>query len=421
VHDPLDDIVTEELETLRARGLYRERRPAVAARRGPRLTLADGRTLLSFCGNDYLDLAQHPRVVAAAADALARFGAGAGASRLITGELAIHRDLEDALTAFTGRGSATVFPTGFQANLGAVGALAGPGDLVLSDARNHASLVDACRAARATVRVYDHADPDAAAAILRREGRDRRRRVIVTDAVFSMTGAIAPVPALLDVAARHDAVLVVDEAHATGVLGATGRGVAEHFGLAPAAIPVTIVTFGKALGSQGGAVVGAPRLADLLRNRARSYVYTTALAPACAAAVHAALGIVAAEPDRVATLARRAAALRAAARAAGWHVAEGLTPIVPAVCGAPARALAAAAALEARGLLAVAVRPPTVPEGEAGLRLTVGVGHTDADVAALGAALAAARATGQNAGAIDPEVPVAARAGPAPTTARRDS
>ena len=307
-----------------------------------------------------------------------------------------------ALAAFTGRAAATVFPTGFQANLGAVGALAGPGDLVVSDARNHASLIDACRAARATVRVYDHADPEAAAAILRREGPAARRRLLVTDAVFSMTGAIAPVPALLEVAARHDAVLVVDEAHSMGVIGATGRGVVEHFGLPADAIPVTVVTFGKAFGAQGGAVTGSARLADLVRNRARAHIYTTALAPACAAATREAVQLTAAEPSRVALLADRARALRAAARGAGWRVADGVTPIVPAVCGPPDRALAAAAALETRGLLAVAVRPPSGTVGEAGLRLTVSVAHAPADVDALRAALAAAGVKGQNAGATAP-------------------
>lgn len=388
----LDSIADDELAPLRAAGLFREARPVLDSPPGPRVRLADGREVLCFCGNDYLGLAAHPRVTAAAGAAAARYGAGAGASRLVCGDLAIHRDLEARLCAFLGRASATVFPTGFLTNLGVVGALVGRGDVVCSDARNHASLVDACRLARAETHVYPHADPAALDAWLSRERRRFRRCLVVTDAVFSMTGAIASLPDLLAVAARHDAILAVDEAHAIGVLGATGRGIAEHFGLPPDAVPVSIVTFGKALGGQGGAAVGGAALADLLRNRARAHIFSTALAPPAAGAVAEALAILDAEPGRVAGLRARAVEARAALHTTGIQVPPGETPILYAVLGDPVRTVAVSDRLLRSGVLVGPIRPPTVPPGEAGLRVTVAVGHSGADVRRLAATLAEALA-----------------------------
>ncbi len=399
--DALATLAEAEIARLRAAGLYRERRPAVAGPPGPRVSLAGPATGASgerpreavvFCGNDYLGLAADPRVRRAAAEAAERFGAGAGASRLMAGETTLHRDLEERLAAWKGAAAATAFPTGYQANVGAVTALVGRGDLVLSDERNHASLVDACRLSRAEVRVFPHAAPEAAAAILASEGGRFRRRLVVTEAVFSMLGDVAPIPDLLSVAEAHGAVLVVDEAHATGVIGATGRGAAERFGLPPDAIPVSVVTFGKALGGQGGAVVGSEALADLVRNRARTYIYTTALAPPMAAAVGAALRVLESEPGRVAALAARAGEARAALRGHGVPVREGETPILPVVLGDPRRAVAVSRRLEEEGLLVAAVRPPTVPDGESGLRVSVAVGHSSRDIRHLARALGAALA-----------------------------
>ncbi|MCI0340923.1 MAG: 8-amino-7-oxononanoate synthase [Planctomycetales bacterium] len=395
--DPVAAIAEEEIARLRAEGLYREPRPAAAGPPGPRVLLAGPggapgptREAIVFCGNDYLGLAADLRVRRAAAEAAERFGAGAGASRLMAGETTLHRELEAQLAAWKGAEAATAFPTGYQANVGAVTALAGRGDLVLSDERNHASLVDACRLSRAEVRVYPHADPEAAAAILAAEGAGFRRRLVLTEAVFSMLGDVSPIPELLSVAEAHGAVLVVDEAHATGVIGATGRGAAERFGLPPDAIPVSVVTFGKALGGQGGAVVGSAALSDLVRNRARTYIYTTALAPPMAAAVGAALRVLESEPGRVAALAARAGEARAALRGHGVPVARGETPILPVVVGDggdPRRAVAVSRRLEEEGLLVAAVRPPTVPDGESGLRISIAVGHTSEEIGRLARAL----------------------------------
>lgn len=390
-----------EMEALAASGLYRERRPAVAKRDGARLTLEDGREFLSFCGNDYLGLHDDPAVTAAAIAAIERWGTGATASRLVTGELTVHRELEEALAAFTGAESASVFPSGFQANLGMVGALAGPGDLVLSDALNHASLIEACRASRADVGVYRHRDAGHLEAMLAQEAGPRRRVLVLSDAVFSMTGAIAPVPDLLAACERHGAWLCVDEAHSIGVLGTTGRGAAEHFGLPPEALPARLVTFGKALGGQGAAVVGSRVLAEVIRNRARAYVYTTALAPASAAAATAALQRLQESPELPSLLAGRSAGVRSQIRSAGLEPGNDPTPIVPLVVGASSAAMALASALQLQGVLAVGIRPPTVPDGEAGVRLTVSTTHTFDDLVQLGRALSAALAStsglGQNA------------------------
>jgi 8-amino-7-oxononanoate synthase len=340
------------------------------------------RELISFCSNDYLGLASHATLLQAAADAARREGFGAGAARLVSGDLPSHRALESTLASFLDRDSALLFPTGYQANLGTLTALAGPQDLIASDAANHASLIDGCRLSRATIAIYPHGDAGAARAALTRAGTFRRR-FLVTESLFSMDGDAAPLAALAELAAATDAILVVDEAHALGVLGPAGRGLCAAAGIVP---DVLIGTLGKAFGAAGGVVTGATALRSTLVNRARTFVFTTALPPPVAAAAAASIGLVAGpEGDH-----RRR---RLAANQAQLH--ESLSgriprtpgPIVPVVLGADAAALAGSAQLRARGLFVPAIRPPTVPEGTARLRVTLSSEHTPAEIDRLCAAL----------------------------------
>jgi 8-amino-7-oxononanoate synthase len=337
---------------------------------------------VSFASNDYLGLASDPDVRAAAAETAAREGFGAGAARLVSGSLPAHRALESDLAAFLGRPAALLFPSGYQANLGVVTALAGPSDLVVSDAANHASLIDGCRLSRATVEVFAHADPAAAAAALGRAGTFRRR-LLLTESIFSMDGDAAPLAALAEVAERQDAILVVDEAHALGVVGPGGRGLAVEVGVEP---DVVVGTLGKALGAAGGFVAGSTALVTYLVNRARTFVFTTASPPPVAAAARAALAIAAgADGDR------RRARLRASQALVlerlGRRVPARPGAILPVVLGPDERALAASASLAARGLFVPAIRPPTVPDGTARLRVTFSSEHTDADLERLASAL----------------------------------
>src|SRR5262252_3577717 len=299
-----------------------------------------GRSMLSFCSNDYLGLGSHPALPAAAAEAAAREGFGASASRLVAGDLPAHRKLESTLAAYLGRPAALVFPTGYQTNVGVLTALAGREDLIVSDALNHASLVDGCRLSRARVEIYPHADAAAARRLLE-SGGPFRRRLLVTESLFSMDGDLAPLAALAEAAAATNSVLVVDEAHAFGVLGPGGRGLCAAAGIAP---DVLIGTLGKAVGAAGGFAAGATELRDLLVNRARTFVFTTALPPPVAAAATAAVELIGGpEGDRRrAVLAERIRALASALVEAGLIAAPPAGPILPVVLGSETRALATA-------------------------------------------------------------------------------
>ncbi len=351
----------------------------------------DGQELINFGSNDYLALAADPRLAAAATAAIQSEGLGSGASPLITGHSATQQRLEERLAEFEGTEAALLFPSGFTANLAAVTALAGPGDVVFGDAKNHASLWDGCRLSRADVRVYPHADwRQLEAGLARASGY--RRRLIVTDGLFSMDGDLAPLVELADVARRHAAMLLVDEAHATGVFGAGGRGVAEHLGVEEA-VTARVGTLSKALGCAGGFVSGSRLLIDWLINRARPYIYSTAAPAAISAAALAALEIVIAEPERRGELLRRAAALRQRLAALGWPLGGSASQIIPIVVGQLQRAVELSQRLRQQGLLVPAIRPPTVPEGEACLRVSLAWGHTEEQIAALLAGLGAAPAS----------------------------
>ena len=371
IDDELDDL---ERKNLRRRLLTREGRQSV------RLSV-EGRELINFGSNDYLGLAADPRLARAVAEALEHEGWGSGASPLITGHSALHRRLEERLAAFEGVEAALVFPSGFAANMGAIAALVGPGDAVYCDRKNHASLLDGCRLSRADVRVYPHGDCRRLASLLAKSSR-YRRRLIATDGLFSMDGDLAPLAELAELAQRYDAMLLVDEAHATGVFGRHGRGVAEHLGVENR-VPVRVGTLSKALGCVGGFVAGSRSLVEWLVNRARPYVFSTASPAATAAAALAAIDILRDEPQRRRDLLVRSEKLREELVGQGWSVGASASQIIPLVVGDAERALKLSSELRDRGLFVPAIRPPTVPDGEACLRISLTAGHTEEMIGVL--------------------------------------
>ena len=356
------------------------------AGRGGALAIVEDEEKLVFCSNDYLGLAHHPRVAEACREAASRFGVGSGASHLITGHGAEHHALEEELAAFTGRERALLFSTGYMANLGVVAALARRGDEVLEDRLNHASLIDAGLLSGARLSRYPHADAAAVDARLALPGEGAR--LVATDGVFSMDGDLAPLDSLAETCTRERAWLMVDDAHGLGVLGATGRGTLEHFGLGPLSVPILMGTLGKALGTFGAFVAGSADLIDYLVQKSRTYIYTTALPPPVAAATRAALHLVDEESWRRERVLAHVARFRDAAKSAGIEVGASRTPIQPIVLGTASRTLAASDALWQRGIWVTAIRPPTVPEGSARLRITLSASHTESDVARLVEALA---------------------------------
>jgi len=337
--------------------------------------------LLDLAGNDYLGLSTDPRIVEGAVAATRAWGAGSTGSRLVTGTTALHGELEAELAAFVGAQAALVFSSGYLANLGVVTALSGPGALVVSDAANHASLVDACRLARARIAVTPRDDPAAVDVLL--ADRTEERALVVTDSVNSVDGAFAPLGELHAVCRARGALLVVDEAHGLGVVGPGGRGLLAEHGLAGADDIVATVTLSKALGSQGGAVVGPAAVIAHLVDTARSFIFDTGLAPACVGAALAALRVLKAEPDRPAAILRAAAAL-----AAATGVPAPPSAVVSVVLGEPDIAVAAAAACAERGVRVGCFRPPSVPKGTSRLRLTARATLTDAELAHAGSVLA---------------------------------
>jgi glycine C-acetyltransferase/8-amino-7-oxononanoate synthase len=375
------------LEELRRAGLLRELRTIDSAP-GARVRLG-GREVLLLCSNDYLGLAGHPSVREAAADAARRWGAGAGASRLVSGNLALHERLEAELAAFKGTEASVLFGSGYLANLGVLAALAGRDDVVLSDAHNHASIIDGCRLARAETVVYEHADLHALAAALRRTSG--RRALIVTDAVFSMDGDSAPLEGIVELARRHHARVIVDEAHATGVVGPGGRGLVAKLGL-EREVDVTIGTLGKALGSYGAFAACTRQMAAYLLNHARTAIFSTALPPPAAGAALEALRLVREEPALLKRLHANARTLREALAAHGFPIpaAPSTMPIVPLVVGDPHAAMALCETALAGGVFAQAIRPPTVPPGTSRLRLVATAAHDEADLRAAAATLGAA-------------------------------
>ncbi|AGA30491.1 8-amino-7-oxononanoate synthase [Singulisphaera acidiphila] len=342
----------------------------------------DGRMLVNFGSNDYLGLAADPRVIAAAVRTAELQGWGAGASPLVTGWSNAHQSLSADLAQFEQTEAVTLFPSGFAANLGTITALVGPGDAVYADRLNHACLIDGARLAGARLRVYPHNDVSRLDTILQRDRGRFRRSLIATDGVFSMDGDLAPLADLADLADRFEAMLLVDEAHGTGVFGPDGRGSAAACGVAER-VSIRVGTLSKALGSVGGFVAGSQRLIDWLINRARPLIYSTALPPPAAAAASQALAIAQAEPWRRERLHAMSARLRQVLTTSGFDVGASAGPIVPVLIGPPQQTLQLAERLRNRGFLVPAIRPPTVPEGTARLRIGLSAAHHDDDVSGL--------------------------------------
>jgi 8-amino-7-oxononanoate synthase len=373
-YDPLEWI-DGELQQLERTHLRRF--PRLRGSHPSRRIVVDGRSYLNFSSNDYLGLAGDRRLTGAVEQALSSFGWGSGASPLVTGRSALHAELERNLAAFEGTQAALLFPSGFAANAGTLASLAGREDLIFSDAHNHASLIDGCRLSRARVEVYPHQDLTALQRGLQ-DASSARRRLIVTDSLFSMDGDLAQLPKLVDLAETYRAILVVDEAHATGVFGPSGRGVCELQHV-ESAVPVRIGTLSKGLGSIGGFVTGERRLIDWLFNRARPYVFSTATPAAACAAALAALRVVRDEPQRRTELQNNAAQLRDLLCEQGWCIGASTSQIIPLIVGDPRDALAWADRLQAEGILVPAIRPPTVPAGSARLRISLTYLHRDSD------------------------------------------
>ena len=371
-----------ELAALDARGLRRRRRLLESPQSAH--VMVDGREAVAFCSNDYLGLAADPRLIAAACEGAQRSGVGAGASHLILGHAQAHHELEAALAEFTGLPSALLFSTGYMANIGIVTALAGRNDAVFADKLNHASLNDAALLSRASFKRYAHGDLGALERLL--AATTARRKLVVTDAVFSMDGDIAPVPELLRLCEKHDAWLMLDDAHGFGVLGARGGGVLQHFGVASPRI-IYMATLGKAAGVSGAFAAGEPELIETLVQSARTYIYTTATPPLLAHALLASLDIMAREQGRRDLLAQLIRQFKEGVAGLRWPLMPSDTAIQPLVIGGNAEVLRVSAALAARGVLVPAIRPPTVPAGSARLRVSLSAAHTSEDVAQLVEAL----------------------------------
>jgi 8-amino-7-oxononanoate synthase len=366
--------LSAELNRLQQSHIYRSRR-VLDGPQGPR-PLIDGRRMLAFCSNDYLGLANHPDVVAALKRGSDTYGAGSGAAHLITGHSVAHHILEEELADFTDRPRALLFSTGYMANLGVISALVGRGDQVLEDRLNHASLLDGALLSRARLRRYPHANAAGLTRMLDGVGA----RLIATDGVFSMDGDLAPLPELSKAAERTGAWLLVDDAHGLGVVGQEGRGSLDHFDLGLAQVQILVGTLGKAFGTAGAFVAGSEELIETLIQRARTYIYTTAPPPAIAEATRVSLQVARRESWRRERLRGLIDRFRVGAAQIGMPLMTSHTPIQPLIAGTAEQALTWSRRLEELGILVSAIRPPTVPEGSARLRVTFSAVHEEADV-----------------------------------------
>jgi 8-amino-7-oxononanoate synthase len=374
----------QELACFDGQSLLRRLR-IVADPVGSSVTL-DGKRVILLCSNDYLGLARHPALEQAACSAMRRYGFGSGASRLVSGNSPLHQELEERIALFKGTEAALLFNSGYAANTGIIPAVASQGDVVLSDSLNHASIIDGCRMSRAQVHIYHHRDMNHVEDLLKKTAT-ARRRLIVTDGVFSMDGDIAPLPELVRLAEQYNAMLMVDDAHATGVLGRGGKGTVEHFDL-EGRVHIQMGTLGKALGSFGAYVAGSRSLIDYLMNSARSFIFSTALPPAVCAASIAALDIVEQEPERRNTLWKIRNRLVEGLGSIGIDMQGSETPIIPVMIGNAGRTVKVSSLLLESGIYATAIRPPTVPEGTSRIRTTVTALHTAADIDAVVSAFA---------------------------------
>ena len=367
-----------EIEQRAAHGLLRQRH-TLQSPQSPHITV-DGKPYLSFCSNDYLGLAAHPQLISALQQGAEKFGVGAGAAHLVSGHFAAHHELEQALAAFVEKPAALLFATGYMANLGVVQPLVGKDDTVFADKLNHASLNDAMLLSRAKVQRYRHNDMAQLAQMLTKTVSGRK--LIITDAVFSMDGDLAALPELLALCEQHDAWLLVDDAHGFGVLGDQGRGSLAHFGIASKRI-IYMATLGKAAGVFGAFVAAEQVVIDTLINHARSYIYTTATPPALACALLESLQLIAQGDEGRAHLQRLIAQLQLGLKNFPWRLMPSATAIQPLLIGDNQVALNLSTALRERGIWVAAIRPPTVPQGTARLRITLSAAHSEADVTRL--------------------------------------
>jgi len=380
----MDDVLLPALTARKNQHLYRTRRILESAQ-GPNVVV-DGKNCVGFCSNDYLGLANHPKMIEAMQQAASQFGVGSGASHLVNGHSREHHALEEELAAFTGRDRALLFSTGYMANLGTVNALVGMGDAVFEDKLNHASLLDAGLLSGARFQRFLHNDMDSLTKKLRASEADRK--LIVVDGVFSMDGDLAPLPELSQLARDHDAWLMVDDAHGFGCLGEQGIGCAEHFNLSQQQLPILMGTLGKAAGSFGAFVAGSDALIETLIQQARPYIYTTAMPPAVAAATRASLTLISQEHWRRTHLNALIQRFRLGVAAMGVTLMPSQTAIQPLILGTEAVTIRVAQDLARKGFLVGAIRPPTVAKGTSRLRITLSAAHSDRQVDDLLSALA---------------------------------
>lgn len=373
------EYISDELKNIKEAGLYRKLN-VVGSAQGAYLEI-NGKKYLSFCSNNYLGLANNPLVIKAVKDAVEKYGWGAGASRLVSGNMKLHETLEDEISRFKGKEASIVFPTGYMANIGTISSLVSKGDLVICDKLNHASIIDGCRLSGADFRIYPHCDMEKLENVLRKSAK-YSRKLIVTDTVFSMDGDIAPLPDIVRIALKYKAMVMVDEAHGTGVFGQMGRGVVEHFNLSEK-VNIIMGTLSKAVGSLGGYVSGDADLINYLRNKARSFMYTTALPPAVCAASIAGIKLIQKDPSLRASLWHNVRYLKEKLELLNFNVISSESPIIPILIGDAKKAVEVSKFLYKNCILIPAIRPPTVPAGSSRLRLTVMSTHTREDMERL--------------------------------------
>jgi len=372
--------IKPELQTLRDQNRFRSLKQVTSAQE-PRICI-DGRELILFCSNNYLGLANHPHLNAAAINAIHQYGSSSVASALISGYMTPHVELETRMAQFLGTEKAVAFPTGYMANLGIITTLIGPDDIVFSDQLNHRSIIDGCRLSRAQIAIYNHCDSNHLETHLKK-ATHHRRRLIITDGIFSMDGDIAPLSELVQLANQYNATLMVDDAHGTGILGANGRGTFEHFGLLSDAIDIHMTSGSKALGASGGFIASSSDLIDLIRNRSAPYIYTTAMPPQDCASTTAALDIITNAPNLRQHLWKNIETIHNGLQSLGFDLGKSKTQIIPIIIGEDKKTVAISHELYERGIYLYGIRPPTVPEGQSRLRLSVMATHTQEDIARL--------------------------------------
>ncbi len=370
--------LADQLAELEAQGMRLRIRTLQAEQRAR--TRYDGRDVINLASNNYLGLAAHPEVKEAAARAARGFGAGSGAVRTIAGTMTLHEELERRFAAFKGAEAALMFPSGFAANAGTVAAILTRDDVIVSDELNHASIIDGARLSRAEIRVFPHRDVEAAERLLA-EGGGKARKLLITDGVFSMDGDIAPLPELVEVAERHGAIMMIDDAHASGVLGPGGKGTVAHFGIDPRRVDVQVGTLSKAIGVLGGFIAGPPHLIEWLKNRGRPFLFSTSAPPAVVAACLAALDVMEREPERIERLWSNTRFFKEGLHALGFDTGASETPITPVIAGEERKAQELSAGLWEEGVFTPAVVYPTVPRGKARVRTIVTADHTEDDLA----------------------------------------